>query len=813
MNRLRVGFLIVAVTGVGATVAATAARGPGQVRGPAAARPPAEQTAPLSLAAATAAVRENCTSCHNDRGSAGGLTLAAFDASKATAEPVVAEKMIRKLRAGMMPPPGAKRPSPETLQGIVVALESHLDEAARANPNPGPRPFQRLNRAEYARSVKDLLGLEIDVARFLPPDTVSGGFDNVADVQASSATLMEGYLRAATRISLLAVGDRNASATEASYRIPRTMSQMRRVPGAPVGTRGGISVVHVFPADGEYSFRMMLHSSSGRLYGSPARGEQIEVSIDGARVVLVDVKPNMSESDPNGMNVHTPRVPVKAGPQRVTAAFIQRFNAPVDDLVAPVEHTLADGQIGLAVGVTTLPHMIDFNIVGPHRVTGVSETVSRRKIFTCRPTSTAEETPCAIEIVRTLVEKAYRGEVGEETIDGLMQFYRQGREDGGFETGIRLALQAILASPRFLFRFERAPGSITAGEAYRVAEGELATRLSYFLWGTLPDAELVTVAKEGKLRARLEQQVTRMVADPRAEALASRFAAQWLRLQELDKIQPDPQRYPYYDHSLGQAMAEETRLFFEHLVRADRSVLDLLTADYSFVNERLARHYGISGVSGSSFRKVSLPPERRGILGHGSILTLTSVADRTSPVIRGKWVMEVLLGSPPPPPPPNVPELEPETSSGPQGRLLSVRERMEEHRASPACSSCHRVIDPLGLALEHFDVTGRYRIKDNGQPIDASGELYDGSAIDGLDGLRAALLKRQDMVLLSFTENLMTYALGRRVEASDMPLIRAIVRDAARQNYRISAFIMAVVTSHAYQMRMIDHTSATSGSR
>jgi hypothetical protein len=812
MIRVAFGTIIAVLAGSSVPFAVSATQAPRArtiaVRPPIASHAPAPE--PLALEAATAVVREYCTTCHNDRSKAGGLTLATFDATNAAHEAATAEKMIRKLRAGMMPPPGAKRPDEATLVGVATALETHIDHVAATHRSAGPRPFQRLNRAEYARSIRDLLALELDVDAFLPPDTASAGFDNVADVQVSSATLMQGYLRAATRISWLAVGDRQAAATEAAYSIPRTASQMRRVDGAPIGTRGGISVMHVFPADGDYAFRMMLASSSNVLYGSPARGEQIEVSIDGERVALMDVNPRMTESDPNGMNIYTPAVHVEAGQRRVSAAFIQRFRAAVDDLIAPVEHTLADGQIGLAVGVTTLPHMLNFSIVGPQAVTGVADTASRRRIFTCRPASAAEEITCATKIVRGLAERAYRGRVDADTLDRLMHLYRQARTEGDFEAGIRTALQAVLVSPRFLFRFEEAPASVGPDRTYRISEFDLASRLSYFLWATLPDDELTTTAAKGQLRAKLAQQTTRLLADPRAEALASRFASQWLRLQELEKINPDPPLYPYYDQTLGAAMAKETRLFFDNLVREDRSVLELLTADYSFVNDRLAAHYGIADVSGATFRRVSLPEERRGILGHGSILTLTSIADRTSPVLRGKWVMEVLLGTPPPPPPPNVPDLEPARA---HGRQLSVRERMEEHRASPACSSCHRVIDPLGLALEHFDVTGHYRIKDNGQPIDSSGELYDGTTISGLSSLRDALLKRKGLVLQTFTENLMTYALGRRIEPSDMPAVREIVRAAEKQDYKISAFITGVIASPAFQMRTIEDSRTPTADR
>jgi hypothetical protein len=538
------------------------------------------------------------------------------------------------------------------------------------------------------------------------------------------------------------------------------------------------------------------------------------------RVALVDVDHRMSESDANGMNVYTPRVQVRAGPQRVTAAFIQRFKGPVDDLMSPIEHTLADSHIGL--GVTALPHLRDLNINGPFTVTGVSETVSRRKIFVCRPITDADELPCARKIVRALGEQAYRGPVNELDFAGLMNFYRDGRKQGDFEAGIRFALRAILASPRFIFRFEQSPalgGVDRALQARRgagaIGELELASRLSYFLWSSLPDQELLQLAQAGKLRAQLTPQVTRMLADPRAEAMASRFASQWLRLSDIEKIRPDALLYPYYDQTLGEAMAEETRLLFAHLVREDRSLLELLTADYTYVNERLAKHYGISGVSGDAFRLVPLQGSaevRRGILGHGSVLTLTSVADRTSPVQRGKWVMEVLLGSPPPAPPANVPDLA-DVGTAHEGRLLSVRQRMEQHRASPACSSCHRVIDPLGLALENFDVAGRFRTKDGDQPVDATGQLFDGSAIDGPAGLRGVLLDRKETVLRTFTEYLMTYALGRRVEDFDMPTIRAIVRDAEKQQYKASAFIMGVISSPAFQMRAVETTDSEHASR
>jgi Protein of unknown function (DUF1592)/Protein of unknown function (DUF1588)/Protein of unknown function (DUF1587)/Protein of unknown function (DUF1595)/Protein of unknown function (DUF1585) len=702
----------------------------------------------------------------------------------------------------MMPPAGADRPDPAVVTALASALETRIDAAAVTRPNPGRRTFQRLNRAEYAASINDLLGITVDVAAFLPPDTISHNFDNIADVQVFSPTLLEGYLRAASRVSRDAVGDPEASPNSTTLKVPRTASQLEHVDGAPFGTRGGMTVVYNFPADGEYIFRMMLHSiPTGQLYGSTVKGEQVEVSINGQRVALLDINPRMSEADPNGMNIQTPPIAVKAGPHRVSAAFIQRSEGPVDDVLAPVEHTLADTQIGSALGVTTLPHLREFAISGPHKVTGVSDTPSRRRIFTCRPLSPDEEIPCASRIIASLGRQAYRRPLTPDDLKGLLSFYEAGRKGKDFESGIRMALQAMLASPHFIFRLEEVPANVKPGQNYRITDLDLASRLSYFLWASLPDEELVAAASKGTLTSPLvlDKQVRRMLADPRSAVLATRFAAQWLRLQDLDKIHPDPLLYPQYDHTLADAMQRETELLFESVVREDRNVLDLLTADYTYVNERLARHYGIPNVTGTGFQRVTLTDtNRRGLLGQGSILAMTSVADRTSPVLRGKWVLEVLLGLPPPPPPDDVPDLE-ETKAAQNARLLSVRERMEQHRANTACRSCHRVIDPIGLALENFDVTGAWRIKDNGVPVDASGELYDGSKLNGPLELRQALLKRTDTVLRTFTENLMAYSLGRRIEPYDMPTIRAIVRDASPGN-RLSSFVLGIVKSPAFQM-------------
>jgi hypothetical protein len=773
----------------------------------------------MPAAEQAALVAEYCATCHSDRGKAGGLSLAGWTPAAADETPDVAERMIRKLRAGMMPPQGARRPDLAMLKRFAQALESHMDRRAAARPDPGWRPFQRLNRDEYARAVNDLLALDLDVAAYLPPDTVSGGFDNIADVQTFSPALMDGYLRAASRVASLAIGDPDSTPTQATFKLPKTASQLERAEGAPLGTRGGISVEHPFPADGDYVFSLDFFAEPlGFLFGNTAAGERIEVSIDGARVALFDIDPKMSE-EKTGLTLKTAPTRVTAGTHRVTAAFLQRFEGLVNDLIAPIDHTLADTEIGIAFGITTLPHLRSLSIVGPHRVTGVSDSDSRRKVFTCRPTTEHEEDPCARAIVGRLARQAFRRPVSAREMNRLTEFYQRGRRERDFEHGIAKALEAILASPQFLFRLEAVPADAAGKTVFRVGDYELASRLSFFLWSTGPDEELLDLAAAGKLTAPgvLRAQVARMIEDRRASALAERFAGQWLRLQELERVTPDPIRFPYSDQTLMQSFRRETELFFDSLVREDRSLLDLLTADYTFANERVARHYGIANVTGLEFQRVTVPEYRRGILGHGSVLTLTSIADRTSPVMRGKWVMEVLLGTPPPPPPPNVPPFE-ETTRVAAGRPLTVRERMEEHRRNPACTSCHRVIDPLGLALENFDATGKWRSKDATTPVDASGRLFDGTTIDGPGGLRAAVLRHQDAFLLSFTENLMTYALGRRLESSDMPAVRAIIRHAARHEYRMSAFLVGVVESRAFSWsRLRDaraiETAAGSGQR
>ena len=765
--------------------------------------------APLSFQEQNMLIGRYCFRCHNDKDRTGGLSLESFDAARAFENADIAEKMIRKLQAGMMPPATAQRPDAATYALLIASLSSTIDAAAAENPNPGGRTFQRLNRAEYERSIYDLLGLQIDAGAYLAPDTISAGFDNIADAQGLSATVMDGYLRGAAEISRLAVGDLEATPSETTYEIPRYNEQREHVEGAPVGTRGGVSVIHNFPADGEYHFRMAFHhESTGNMFGS-ARGalhtyavpEQVELSIDGERVALLDIDRWAHRQEPEGLELKAGPVFVRAGARRVSAAFIRRYEGPVEDLLSPHEWSLADKKIGYSYGITTVPHMRDFVIGGPYNVTGVSETPVRQRIFTRRPTSADEERPAAEAILTRLGEKAYRRPLTVNDVTAILAFYGAGASEGGFEIGIRTALQAILASPDFIFRFEEPGAGVSPGNSYRIGDMDLASRLSFFLWASGPDEELIALARDGELAQpeALERQVRRMLVDPRAEAMGGRFAALWLRLADLDKVHPDSLRYPDYYQQLADSMRRETELFFHSLVVDDRSVFELLTADYTFVDARLARHYGIPGVTGTDFRRVTYPDDRRrGLLSHSSVLTSTSHANRTSPVLRGKWVMEVLLGSPPPPPPPNVPEFE-EPDAAADTRSVTVRQQMERHRADPACSSCHNVIDPLGLALENYDVTGAWRTKDHGQLIDPVGELYDGSRLDGPEGLRQVLLKYKGAFLTTFTENLMAYAVGRRVEYYDMPAIRAIIRQAEANDYRMSSFILGVVNSTAFR--------------
>ena len=749
----------------------------------------------------TDVVQRYCVRCHNERLLRGNLTLEEFVVDAADERAPTAEKMIRKLRAGMMPPPGQRRPSPDTLLALVETLEDVVDRAAAGSPNPGARRFQRLNRAEYERVVRDLLDLEIDAGRWLPADTYLGAFDNMSDAQGLSTTLLEAYLRAATEVSRLAVGNPDAVSRSVKYTNPIDVSQHAwdHVEGAPYGTRGGMVVTHDFPVDGEYVFTIET------LFGQGAGFQDVDLSIDGEGVALLGLQHGARSTFP----IRTEPIFVRAGQRQVAAAFVRTIEGPYEDRLKTPGWSFVGGEDSRAwanYGITALPHLSELLITGPRRASGLSETPSRRKLFSCRPARSAAAAPeearaCAREILTRLAREAYRRPVTEEDLAGPLSFYDDA-EGEGFEVGVRTALQAILASPSFIFRLERAPAETVQGESYAISDLDLATRLSFFLWATTPDDELLDLAAEGQLSGPgvLDAQVRRMLADPRAEALSTRFAAQWLRLQDAEDNQPEPYLYPDFTGQLREDMVRETELLFEHLVREDRSLLELFTADYTFLNERLAAHYGIPGVAGREFRRVAYPDDsRRGILGHASVHLLTSMSARTSPVLRGKWVMEVLMGTPPPPPPPNVPALD-DTEAASGGRLLTTRERLEMHRANPTCRSCHRFMDPIGLALDGYDVTGRVRTRENGVPLDTRGTYYDGTDVSTPADLVAVLMKRPIPLVRNFASHLLAYATGRRVEYFDEPGIRAIARAAEANDYRMSSFILGVVNSDAFRM-------------
>jgi cytochrome c553 len=770
---------------------------------------PAAQTksaTPTKTAAADAnIVATYCTGCHNDKSRKGELSLSTFDLAKAADDPELTEKMIRKLQAGLMPPPGSRRPAPDVYAAFINALETRVDAAAALHPNPGGRTFPRLNRPEYRAAIRELLALDVDPGAWLPLDQKSANFDNIADEQTLSATLLESYLNAAGDISRMAIGDRNAPVVDRTYTNSSYLSQhpWDHLDGAPFGTRGGVVVNHVFPADAEYVFSLAI------IGGDNSRMEDIDISIDGVRVALMRYENGQSrDADGRGATpIPTEPIFIKAGQHKLAAAFVRRSEGPYEDLIRPHDWSYAGGGSG-GTGITTLPHLRDLIVHGPVRATGISETPSRQKVFVCRPTMASDERACAKTIIAKIGGEAYRRPLTTPETDGILKFYDAGAAKGGFENGVRTALEAILSSPYFIFRLERQPEGVRPGAIYRISDYDLASRLSFFLWGTPPDKELLAAASRGELSMpkSLERHARRMLADKRADALSTRFAAQWLRLQDIDKVHPDPNLYPNFGDNIALDMQHETEAFFTNLLREDRSVLDLYRADYTFVNERLARHYGFPGVAGPEFRRMTYPDEtRRGILGQGSMLVQTSFANRTSPVLRGKWVMEVLLGTPPPPPPMDgsVPPFE-NTAEAKNGRALTTRERMEMHRENPTCNSCHRFMDPIGLALDHFDVTAKWRQRETGSELDTNGDFYDGTPVSTPAQLSAALLKRPIPLLRTFTENLFAYALGRRSEYFDQPTIRGIVKAAQATNYKVSSFILGVVGSDAFRMKRAD---------
>ena len=741
-------------------------------------------------------VAEYCVRCHSESRMVGNLNLEGFDVTTASESAEVAEKMILKLRAEMMPPPGGRRPPADSIRALAEALEIVVDEAAAANPNPGARRFQRLNRAEYTRVISELLDLEVDAGRWLPLDTYLGNFDNLSAAQGLSTTLLEAYLRAATEVSRLAVGNPTAADATAKYSSAFDVSQhaWEHIEGTPFGTRGGMVITHDFPADGEY----VLEVST--LLGRGTPGESIDISIDGVGVAELMLEHN------GGVNVpiRTEPVFVSAGQHQVAAAFIRTVEGPYEDRLSPHGWSLVGGEDSrnwANYGITVPSHLRDLMITGPVRITGVGSTPSRQRVFSCYPSTPAEGRSCAESIVERLAEQAYRRPIDAEDIAGPMSFYDDVSESGGFELGVRTALQVVLASPSFVFRLEAAPAGAVPGETYRLTDVDLASRLSFFLWGAGPDEELLDLARLGALTdAEIERQVDRMLADPRSDALATRFASQWLRLQDTEKNSPEPYLYPNFTGQLRADLVRETQLLFHHLVQEDRSLLEFLSADYTFLNERLAEHYGVPNIAGPQFRRVEYPDDtRRGLLGHGSVLLLTSMANRTSPVLRGKWVMEVLMGTPPPPPPPNIPSFE-STKGAEGGRVLTTRERMEEHRSNPTCNACHRLMDPIGLALDNFDVTGQWRTRENGMPLDTKGTYYDDTPVGTPQELSELLLKRPIPIVRNFAANMLAYAMGRRVEFYDQPTIRHIASEAEENGYRISSFIKGIATSDPFQM-------------
>ena len=751
-----------------------------------------------------------CVGCHNDRLKTAGLTLDKADLTNVPQGAEVWEKVIRKLRSGAMPPVGLPRPDAATAAAFVSSLETTLDRAAATQPNPGRPALHRLNRAEYANAIRDVLALDMDVTALLPPDDSSHGFDNIADSLSISPSLLDRYLSAAAKISETAVGDPHIGPGGDTYSTAGDNLQTAHVEGLPFGTRGGLLIRKTFPVDATYTISAKLFRTNLGFMRGLFKPHVVIFTVDGKEVfrntvgtpedfkALLD---NSTASDIVDARLHA-RVPIKAGPRVIGVTFIQKSEAERPVLLRSF---LASGDPIDGDGLPTVDTVL---IAGPYDVTGPGDTPSRRRIFTCRPTASKAadskaEAPCARTILSTLARNAWRRPVTDADIRPLMEFYQMGRQDGDFDAGIEFALRRMLASPSFIFRAERDPAGLAPGKAYRIGDLELASRLSFFLWSSVPDDQLIEVARQGKLRnpAVLNQQVRRMLADPKSDALVSNFAGQWLHLRNLKRVSPDPAEFPDFDDTLRQAMQTETEMLFASVMRENRPVSEFLTADYTFINERLARHYGIPGIYGSQFRRIAITDEsRKGLLGQASILTVTSYPNRTSPVQRGKWILENVLGTPPPPPPPNVPALK--DNSADPAKQLTMRERMEQHRAVQPCSSCHKLFDPLGLAMENFDGTGAWRVKDGPAPIDSSSQLADGTTVQGTVGLRAALLRHPEAFAGTLIEKLMTYATGRGIEYYDMPAVRLVARESAGDNYRFESLILGVVNSVPFQMRL-----------
>jgi hypothetical protein len=724
---------------------------------------------PQAAPSGQALLNEYCITCHNQRANTGGLALDKLDFDHVGKEAATWEKAVRKIRTGMMPPSGAKRPPRPALDAFASELETRLDRAAALNPNPGTTALHRLNRTEYANAIRDLLAYDVDVSTLLPADDSAEGFDNIADALSVSPSLIQGYVAAAMKISRKTVGDRTLVPTQVTYLAPNGLSQERHLEGLPLGTRGGMLIQHTFPLDGEYQIGP----------GGGARGGTggLDITLDGVTIPATR----------NG------RIPVTAGPHTIGVAILEGRRA------AGVDETYSDFRVNSAFavggGIQTVV------VTGPFNPSGAGDTPSRRRIFVCYPKSAAEEASCARDILVTLSRRAFRRPALDGEIQSLMTFYEQGRKEGDFETGIQHAVARVLVAPRFLFRMEDEPTNAKKGGSYRVTDLALASRLSFFLWSSIPDDELLEIATQGRLSDPVvfEKQLLRMLKDPKSDALIKNFAGQWLFLRDLASVTPDTKEF---DDNLRQAFRRETEMLFESIVREDKGLVTLLDADYTFVNERLARHYGIPNIRGDYFRRIKLETNspRRGLLGQGSMLTLTSIATRTSPVQRGKWILQTVLGTPAPVPPPGVDtNLDPDPKAA---KPNTLRERLELHRANGVCASCHKIMDPLGFSLENFDLIGKWRDVDGQTPINASGTLVDGTPVAGPADLRKALLSRSDAFVTATTEKLLTYALGRAVEYYDMPAVRTIVRDAGKNDYRFSSLVLGITKSAAFQMRV-----------
>lgn len=775
--------------------------------------PVSAHAAPATQATADserALINKYCVTCHNARLKTADLLLDQLDLSHLADHAEIGETIVRKLRAGMMPPTGMPRPDPAQLETLVSWMEGELDRGAKAYLQPPG--LHRLNRTEYTNAIRDLLALDVDATKLLPPDDSTRGFDNIAGALKMSPTLMEAYLSAAGKISRLAVGD-GAAPSQAVFNAPPDTAQNYHIEGLPFGTRGGMRIDYEFPADGEYAINVKGVTGYFTRVMGDVTGEQLEVMVDGQLIKVFDWDRDIKNTQAAG--AWTPRVPIKAGLHTVGVTFIMTNDVPGSELDKPFERTMdAPGEIP---GLLSYPHVGQVSIQGPFNALAATDTASRKKIFVCRPATTAEEMPCARRIVSTLVKHAFRRPVTPADMNVMMEFYRDGRKDGGsFDEGIQAALQRILADPEFAYRDEREPAGLAAGASYRISDLALASRLSFFLWSSIPDDQLIGLAAQNRLHepAVLAREVRRMLADPRSEALVTNFTGQWLNVRGLAASEPAVNLFPDFDANLRQAYEREIDLFFGSIVREDRSVLDLLDAKDTFVNERLAKAYGIPDVYGSRFRQVTLPAAldmRRGLLGKGALMTVTSNAARTSPVARGKWFLQTFLGVSPPNPPPNVPAIK-ERAADVTGNAKppTMRETMEMHHTAVSCATCHRIFEPIGFALENFDADGSWRTDDGGSPIDATAVMVDGTKVNGVTDLRAYLVGHQQAFLRTLTERLLTYALGRGVEYQDMPLVRRVVREAETTHYGFSSLVLGIVKSDQFQMNMkVADTPAT----